>query len=111
MSRASLLRRLERLAGFAVQGTLVEVLVRCGTPSCGCHRDPERRHGPHLYLKFRGPEGRSTSLYVPRGQVREVQRAVEAWSEVWETLVTVGELNRQALRKRLRRGNDAAAGR
>ena len=33
-----------RRAGVAVPGTLVEVFLRCGTASCGCHRDPARRH-------------------------------------------------------------------
>jgi hypothetical protein len=110
-SRTQLRARLERLAEFAVQGTLVEVYLRCGTASCGCHRDPDRRHGPHLYLKFRDPQGRATSLYVPRAQARAVQQAARAWREAWETLVALGQLNRQALRQRLRRRTDAAAGR
>lgn len=110
-SRAQLGARLQKLAEFAVQGTPVEVYLRCGTASCGCHRDPDRRHGPHLYLKFRDPQGRSTGLYVPRAHAREVKQAAEAWGKVWETLVALGQLNRQALRGRLRRRKDAPAGR
>jgi hypothetical protein len=103
-----LLRRLARLAESAVQGTLVEVLLRCGTASCGCHRDPAKRHGPHLYLKYRDPEGRSTGMYIPREHEVEARQAVEAWSELWETIVESGHLNREALRGRLRRRRDAA---
>ena len=110
-SRARLLRRLAHLATVAVPGTLVEVFLRCGTASCGCHRDPARRHGPHLYLKFRDPEGRATGLYVPRAHAAEVRRAAAAWTALWETSVAVGELNRQAVRQRLRRKTDAARGR
>ena len=109
--RARLLRRLAHLAALAVPGTLVEVFLRCGTASCGCHRDPARRHGPHLYLKFRDSEGRATGLYVPRAHAGEVRRAAEAWKALWETSVAVGDLNRQALRPRLRRKTDAARGR
>jgi len=94
-----------------VPGTLVEVVLRCGTASCACHRDPARRHGPHLYLKFRDPEGRATSLYVPRAQAVAARRAVRAWRALWDTSVAVGHLNRQALRNRLRRRKDAPAGR
>lgn len=102
-SRTALLQHLARLAGFAVQGTLVEVYLRCGTASCGCHRDPKRRHGPNLYLKFRDPEGSSTALYVPRTHAKEARRAVAAWSELWETIVALGQINRRALRERVRR--------
>lgn len=110
-SRTQLGARLHKLAEFAVQGTLVEVYLRCGTASCGCHRDPDRRHGPHLYLKFRDPLGRATGLYVPRAHARAVKQAAQAWGRAWETLVALGQLNRQALRQRLRRRKHAAAGR
>jgi hypothetical protein len=102
-SRAALLRRLTQLAAIAVPGTLVEVFLRCGTAACGCHRDPARRHGPHLYLKFRDADGHATSLYVPRAQATAARRAVRAWSALWDTSVAVGALNRQALRTRVRR--------
>jgi hypothetical protein len=110
-SRATLLRRLTQLAEIAVPGTLVEVFLRCGTASCGCHRDPARRHGPHLYVKFRDADGRATSLYVPRAQAAAARRAVQAWRALWETSVAVGALNRQALRTRVRRKPRAATGR
>ena len=110
-SRASLLQRLTHLAALAVPGTLVEVFLRCGTASCACHRDPARRHGPHLYLKFRNPQGRATSLYVPRAQAPAARRAVKAWRELWDTSLAVGHLNREALRTRLRRKARGAAGR
>jgi hypothetical protein len=111
-SKAALLQRLARLADLAVPGTLVEVLLRCGTASCACHRDPERRHGPHLYLKFRDPQGRATSLYVPRTQAAVARRAVKAWSALWDTSMAVGHLNREVLRARVRRQKSrGAAGR
>lgn len=94
--------RLSRLARTAIPGTLVEVRLRCGTASCGCHRDPERRHGPHLYLKYRTSEGRSTGMYVPRWAEAEVRAAVAAWHETWEVLVQMGECNRERLRTRVR---------
>jgi hypothetical protein len=107
-SRLQLLARLERLAQSAVQGTVVEVYLRCGTASCGCHRDPDRRHGPHVYLKYRDAEGRATGLYVPRVHAREIKQAAQAWSEAWETLVVLSQLNRQALRQRVGRSKSAA---
>jgi hypothetical protein len=95
--------QIQSLAERAIQGTLVELLLRCGTPSCGCHQDPSRRHGPHLYLKFRDENGRSTSLYIPRVSEREIRAAVQAWSRLWETIVRLSHRNRHGFKQRLRR--------
>ena len=86
----------------ALPGTLVEVMLRCGKQACGCRNDPSRRHGPHLYLKFRDENGRYTSLYIPRSHEAEVRRGVEAWSKMREAMVELGHHNRKALSKRLR---------
>lgn len=34
--------------GFCLPGSLVTRTSRCGSPTCHCQRDPERRHGPYL---------------------------------------------------------------
>jgi hypothetical protein len=109
--RAALLDRIGRLAASAVQGSLAEVYVRCGSPSCPCHRDPEKRHGPHLYLKYKDPRGHSTGMYVPREHEAQMRRAVQAWAELRKSIVAVAQLNRVQLHERLRRRRDVPAGR
>jgi len=96
-------RQIQTLAGRAIQGTLVEVMLRCGTPSCGCHQDPNRRHGPNLYLKYRNEKGKSTSLYIPWDNEREIREAVSAWSQMWQTMVELSHRNRKELKERLQR--------
>lgn len=32
---------------FCLPGSLVERTTRCSTPTCRCHSDPDRRHGPY----------------------------------------------------------------
>ena len=100
---AKLLPRLQALGEDAIQGSLVEVRLTCGTPTCGCHQDPDRRHGPHLYLRYRDGKGRSRSLYVPRSHEGEVREAVEAWGRMREAMLELSQSNREALRERLRR--------
>lgn len=34
--------------GFILKGSVVERRVRCSTPGCRCHSDPEQLHGPYL---------------------------------------------------------------
>jgi len=102
-SMAKLLKRLQALGDHAIQGNLVDVLVTCGTATCGCHKEPSRRHGPHLYLRFRDLDGRSRSMYVPRSHEKEMREAVEAWGRMWQLMLELSQMNREALRERLRR--------
>ncbi len=102
MAKSRLLQRLQTLGDNAVPGTLCEVMLRCGKASCGCRNELNRRHGPHLYLKFQNEEGRSTSLYIPRSHEREVRRGVEAWSKMREAVAQLGNQNRKALANQLR---------
>lgn len=30
-------------------GSISEQRLTCGKPSCACHQDPDRRHGPYTY--------------------------------------------------------------
>jgi hypothetical protein len=105
MSRRSktLILRLQRLATTAVQGGLSETTRTCGNPACACHQDPARRHGPHLYLTFRTPDGRSSALYVPREHEPTVRKAVEDWAQLWKTIVEISHRNREALGRSMRR--------
>jgi hypothetical protein len=34
--------------GFCLPGSLVTRTTRCGSPTCRCHTDPDRLHGPYL---------------------------------------------------------------
>lgn len=104
--REALLERIGALTPLAIQGSLVEVMLRCGTAGCACQKDPVRRHGPHLYLKYRNAEGRSTSLYIPRSHEAQAREGVEAWGQIGQLLQQISHQNRaelhQVLKKRPR---------
>lgn len=34
--------------GFALPGSVAQRSYRCGKPSCACHADPPRLHGPYI---------------------------------------------------------------
>ncbi|MBM4028150.1 MAG: hypothetical protein FJ280_22560 [Planctomycetes bacterium] len=102
-SIAKKLEQLQALGERAIQGHLDEAMLTCGTPTCGCHKDPSRRHGPHLYLRFRDLNGRSRSMYVPRSHEKEMREAVKAWGHMWQLMLELSQMNREALRERLRR--------
>ena len=35
--------------GYLWPGSISEQRLTCGKPSCACHQDPARRHGPYAY--------------------------------------------------------------
>ena len=91
----ALLRRLSRLARRSLFGTLSETYRTCGRPGCRCHQG--HKHGPHLYVSFRGPDGTTTGYYVPQALAEPMRQGVAAWQELQEGLRELAELNRQRL--------------
>jgi hypothetical protein len=43
---AQLRQQLQEL-GYFCKGTVLERKMKCGQPSCACHQDPAKRHGPY----------------------------------------------------------------
>jgi|SRR5216110_1642779 len=78
-TREALLRRLSRLARRSLFGTLSETYRTCGRPGCRCHQG--HKHGPHLYVSFRGPNG-TTGYYVPQVLAEPMRAGVAAWQEL-----------------------------
>ena len=98
---------LEQAAASMVQGSRSEITRRCGDRSCACFRDPSRRHGPHLYLKFNS-KGKTRSVYVPPEQAGAVKAAHAAWLRFGELAAAVSAANRERLLRDLERQKVAA---
>ena len=94
MSRKdALTRKLVQASRSMVQGGLAETTRRCGAPTCACHRDPARHHGPHLYFTFR-QDGKSRALYVPPQHAAAARQARAAWARFWQIGCALSDLNR-----------------
>lgn len=107
MSKDALLTKLARVVHLMVPGSLSEVTRQCGDPSCACARDPSRRHGPHLYLKF-SAGGKAHSVYVPPEDRDAVVQAHAAWLRFNELALQMAEDNRQRLLYELGSHKEAA---
>ncbi len=55
-------------------GSVVKQYMFCGKPSCACHRDPQKKHGPYYYLSYK-EEGQSRYKYLGKATSPEVERA------------------------------------
>jgi hypothetical protein len=94
-TRDALLRLLPQLARSALFGTLSETYRTCGRPGCRCQQG--KKHGPHLYISFRGPSGTTTGYYVPQALAEATQAGVAAWQELQGLLRELAEKNRERL--------------
>ena len=77
---------------------LVREWVKCGKPSCRCRRG--RGHGPYWYLRYEEWDAEAGAVryrreYVPRGELRRVQRWIRrARAENWRWRSFLSSLRR-----------------
>jgi hypothetical protein len=90
-----LLRQLTGLAERAIFGSVSETYRTCGQPGCRCKQG--EKHGPHLYISFRGHEGKTTGYYVPQPLGKAVRDGVQAWKRLQALARVLAELNRERL--------------
>src|SRR5262245_26801145 len=100
--REQLLRQIDQLARRALFGTISETYRTCGTPGCCCHSDGPK-HGPHLYVSYRGDKGKTTGYYVPQAIQAQVRESIEAWNQLQSHLRRLAELNKERLMETHRR--------
>jgi hypothetical protein len=103
--RALLLAEIGRLADAEVFGTPSESYRTCGNPGCRCH-GPGPKHGPHLYVHYRGESGKTTSYYVPAAAQGDIRAGISAWHALQERLRELAELNKERALEAARRSRD-----
>ena len=96
-----LLEEVTRLASQAVFGTASESYRCCGNPGCRCHAEGPK-HGPHLYVSYRGEVGKTTGYYVPKAAHGAIRHGIGAWQRLQRCLRELADLNRQQLLDRAR---------
>lgn len=107
--KQKLIQELTKLAESMIQAGMSSTTRTCGKPSCACHADASRRHGPNTYLTFRTADGRSSGLYVSPEHLDEATEAKKAWDRFWETATTLAEINREELKQRWQAAGKARA--
>ncbi|MBV8223963.1 MAG: hypothetical protein JO232_02105 [Verrucomicrobia bacterium] len=95
-ARRQLLSQIRQLAQAAIYGSLSETYRRCGNPNCRCHHGGPK-HGPHLYISYRGKSGKTTGYYVPHHAQAQIRKAIDAWSQLQDRLRELAELNKEAI--------------
>ena len=99
--RSRLLEEIGQLAATIIFGTLSETYRTCGYPGCRCH-GPGPKHGPHLYVSYRGDEGKTTGYYVPKAAQEDVRQGIASWRKLQQCLRELAELNKEVAFQRAR---------
>ena len=94
LTRQRLLEEIEHLARCAIHGTLSESYRTCGNPRCRCHAQGPK-HGPHLYISYRGERGKTSGYYVPKAAESELRRGLQAWNQLQTQLRQLSALNKE----------------
>lgn len=94
--RNKLRNRVDKLAEIAIFGTLSENYTTCGSAGCGCHHGGPK-HGPYLYVTFRGDEGKTKGYYVPKPAHERMRQSIDAWHELQGVLRELAEMNKEQL--------------
>ena len=94
--RLRLLNQIKQLAQTAIHGSLSETYRRCGNPDCRCHHGGPK-HGPHLYISYRGETGKTTGYYVPHHAEAQIRQGVDAWAQLQDCLRQLAASNKERL--------------
>jgi hypothetical protein len=94
--RKRLIGQIQEALPQALLGSLSETYRRCGNPNCRCHHGGAK-HGPHLYVSYRGPRGKTTGYYVPEAAHASVRAGIEAWGQIQQCLRELSSDNKERL--------------
>ena len=107
--RDKTIKRLLELTPYILFGSSSQTYRTCGNPNCRCHSTGPK-HGPHVYVNYKGEDGRTTGYYVPQVLQERVLGGLAAWRQFHTLSKEIAELNRQIMdaerpeKKRRQRG-------
>lgn len=96
-SRDKAIEKLRELAETMLIGSASETYRTCGNPNCRCHTTGPK-HGPNVYVSYRGEHGKTTGYYVPVALHESVHAGLAAWAEFHELAKEIARLNEEVLR-------------
>ena len=83
-----------RLAGvaFALPGTLADRMTHCGHPTCRCHADPPRPHGPY-HQWTRKKNGKTSTRILTDDQLDDYRPWFDNHRRLRELIAELEELS------------------
>lgn len=94
--RDKVIQLLLELAPQILIGSASETYRTCGNKNCRCHGEGPK-HGPHMYIVYKGEHGKSTGYYVPVAMHERVRGGLEAWRQFHEQVKELAHLNKELM--------------
>jgi hypothetical protein len=82
--------------GFLCVGSLQTRYLPCGNPSCSCHQDPDKRHGPYHYWT-RKVNGRTVTVLLKEQQLPLYREWIENNRRLEKLVQEMRRISAQAL--------------
>lgn len=76
-------------------GSVVKQYMFCGKPSCACHQDPQKKHGPYYYLSYK-EGGKSQYKYLGKATSPAVERA-RTYQGFQRGMAQLGKIQREII--------------
>lgn len=81
---------------YFLKGTVLKRMMKCGQPTCACHRDPSRRHGPYFEWTYK-LQGKTVSVKLSPQAAPLYQAATKQHRQLKVVLARMERLSRTAL--------------
>ena len=94
--RDSAVERLRDLAPQVLIGSASETYRTCGNAGCRCHSTGPK-HGPHMYVNYKGEHGRTTGYYVPVALHDRVRTGLDAWRKFQSLAKEIAQINEEIM--------------
>ncbi len=88
-----MLAELHELASNMLLGETSETYRTCGNPACRCHSGGPK-HGPHIYVNYKGDDGRTTGYYVRKALQQQVLDGIAARKRFRTLAKEIAQLNK-----------------
>ncbi len=82
--------------GYFLKGTVSKRMMKCGQPTCACHRDASQRHGPYFEWTYK-VKGKTVNVKLSPQTAPLYQAATKQHRKLKAVLTKLERLSRTAL--------------
>lgn len=87
--------------GLFHKGTISKRWIPCGKPSCKCHTDKKKRHGPYYWWTTK-VKGKTKAIYVREESLVEAKSYIKNYQELKSIIFELSQLSERIIRKKLK---------
>ena len=87
--------------GVFRKGTISKRWMPCGNPSCKCHSDKQKRHGPYYWWTTK-VKGKTKAIFVRKESLDEAKSYLKNYKELKKIIFELSQLSERIVQNKLR---------